>query len=120
MKPQDPPEEGKQTMKNETKKTTKIHTKKADASHFDPGFDVISSVRAWNRTCSKRDAGNVAATLPHVRHAERDVLLAGRSRQIWLGAKESSRISHGEALLTERTQVVQTKTELTVSLAIVV
>ena len=27
MMPQDPPEEGKQTMKNETKKTTKIPTK---------------------------------------------------------------------------------------------
>ena len=26
MKPQDPPEEGKQTMENETKKKTKIHT----------------------------------------------------------------------------------------------
>ena len=84
MKPQDPPEEGKQTMKNETKKTTNIHTvlRKQTPHIFDPGFDVISSVRAWTRMCSKRNAGNVAATLLHVRHAESDLLLAGRSRQI--------------------------------------
>ena len=83
MKPQDPPEEGKQTMKHETKKTsTKYILRKQTPHIFDPGFDVISSVRAWKRTCSKRDAGNVAATLLHVRHAESDVLLAGRSRQI--------------------------------------
>ena len=82
MKPQDPPEEGKQTMENETKKTTKYIRRKQTPHIFDPGFDVISSVRAWKRTCSKCDARNVAATLLHVRHAESDVLLAGRRRQI--------------------------------------
>ena len=63
MKPQDPPEEGKQTMKNEQKKTTKntYEVLRKQTPHiFDPGFDVISLVRAWKRTFSKRDAGNVA------------------------------------------------------------
>ena len=82
MKPQDPPEEVKQTTNHETKKTTKHILKRHTPHIFDPGFNVISSARAWKRTCSKRDAGNVAATLLHVRHAESDVLLAGRSRQI--------------------------------------
>ena len=83
MKPQDPPEEGKQKMKNETKnnQNTRYTVRKQTPHIFDPGFDIIS-VRAWKRTCSKRDAGNVAATLLHVRHADSDVLLAGRSRQI--------------------------------------
>ena len=83
MKLQDPPEEGKQTMKTETKKQPKHILRKQTPYIFDPGFDAISSVRAWKRTCSKRDAGNVAATLLHVRYAESDVLLAGRSRQIY-------------------------------------
>ena len=73
MKPQDPLEEGKQTMKNETKKTQPKYTLRKQTLHiFDPGFDVISSVRAWKRTCI--NAGNVVATLRHVRHAENDVL----------------------------------------------
>ena len=59
MKPQDPPEEGKQTMKNETKKQPKYILRKQTPHISDPGIDVISSVRAWKRTCSKRDAGNV-------------------------------------------------------------
>ena len=52
MNSQDPPEEGKQTMKNESKKTTKIHEvlRKQTPHIFDPGFDVISSVRAGKRT----------------------------------------------------------------------
>ena len=64
------------------KQTNKYILRKQTPHVFDPGFDVISSVRAGKRTCSKRDAGNVAATLVHVRHAESDVLLAGHSRQI--------------------------------------
>ena len=53
MKPQDPPEEGKQTMKNKTKKQTKYILRKQTPHIFDPGFDVISNVRAWKRTCKK-------------------------------------------------------------------
>ena len=84
MKPQDPPEEGKRTMKMKQKNNQNTYEvlRKQTPHIFDPGFDVISSVRAWKRTYSKRDAGNVAATLLHVRHAESDVLLGGRSRQI--------------------------------------